>query len=209
MVDLLLDEVNQDVRRERLYAFLRRWRKPIIYAALALIVGTAGSSIRDHYRIQAAQRAMAGLATARAAFAAKNFSVAAEQFAALAAAQNGDVRDMALLWQARSVLALKKPAEADALLVRLAESPAGDDRLWRDLACIERAARAPMPAPCTRADASPLQSQRLELHASELIAQGKREDAMVLLKTMLADDAMTSTARTRVQALLHAAQNVP
>ena len=208
MVDLLLGEVNDDLRRERLMMFLRRWRKPLIYGALALIIGTAGSSIRDHYRAQSAMTAMQMLADGREAFAARNFVEAEHRFATLESHAHGDVRDMATLWRARSLRQQQKSQEANTALLQLAQSPAGGDALWRDLACIELAPHQPLPAACTTSESSPLKPQRMELAAVALLASGRATEAIALLEPLREDAAITATARVRVEALLDAARGM-
>ena len=207
MVDLLLDEVNQDVRRERLFRFLSQQKKPLIYAVIALILGTAGASVYTHYANKAAEKSMQTLTAGREAVALKNTVGAEKYFTALSTEAAGDVRDMANLWRARGLRQQQKNEEAKAVLLKLAESPAGEDLIWRDLACIELASFQPMPAVCASNETSPLKPQRLELKAAELIAQQQPKEAAALLSLIVADEATSSTAKARTKALLNAIES--
>ena len=203
-MDLLLGEVNDDLRRDRFLKLWKRGRRPLFYAAILLVIGTAASSIYDYFREQKAQAAMDQLTIGRAAFNKGDYATASKAFNALAAETSGDLNDMARLWQARSFAGQGKKDEAVTTLIALAEKPAGSDLLWRDLACLrlEGLAAAKVPKTCGDTGDSPLKMQRNEWRVAQLVEQGKVEEARSLLKTIIVGAVQNSSERQRAQALL-------
>lgn len=206
MADLLLGEVDEALRWDRIGRFWKQWRKPILYAAFGLVVVTAASSIWQGRAHAHAQAAMEQFTIARAAYAKGDYTTAYNTFHALAGQAGGELNDLARLWEARTLEAQKKPAEAAAVLASLAEHPKGDDLIWRDLACLRLAGGGgiPWPQACSDAGASPLKPQRDEFRAARLVEEGKIAEARAVLTSIVTNDGAASTARARAQSLLAA-----
>ncbi len=204
MVDLLVSEVNQALRADKLAAFWQRGRKPIFYACIAAILFTAASSVRDHFREQKAEKAMEQLASARDAYRKGDYAAAVPLFHTLVEETSGDLNDMARLWEARALTGQGKKEEAAVLLVAIASDPSGHDLLWRDLACLrlEGLKPATVPASCSDTKDSPLRMQRHEWRVAEMVEQGKLDEARKLLKSIIVQSENNASERARAQALL-------
>lgn len=203
--DSLMREVDDAVRRERYEQLWHRYRKPVLWGTSLIIVAMAGTMLWSDYQTKRAGEAMQQLDHAVTLLKQDDAAAAAKEFAALADTSQGEVRDVARLWQAR---ALAKDNRADAALTTLtdlADHPAGRDLFWRDMACLRlMAAGADVPASCTQASASPLKTQRIEWHAAELWKGGNIKQARVLLEGLAKDENAPQTQRDRANRLLGA-----
>lgn len=205
MNDNVLREIDEDLRNEKLRQFWRKYRTLILGAVVLLVVVTAGSSIWDDYQSKKAGEAMVKLDTAIQQLQKGDAATAAGNFAALAKESNGELRDMALLWQARAEAMDNKAAVAVQTLGELASNPKGKDLVWRDMACLRlMAANADTPKACASTGSSPLKSQRLEWHAALLWQEGKQDEARVLLRTIMDDDTAPASQRERAKRLMRA-----
>lgn len=204
MADLLLGEIDSALRQDKLYRFIHRYRKHALYAALALIVFTVISTIWGNYREDRAQFAMEQFTYAREAFAKGDYTKASKGFHDLVANTNGELNDLARLWEARTLAAENKNSEAAVLFTALAEHPQGSELIWRDLACLRLVGIAgiALPKACADKGDSPLKPQRDELRAAALMEEGKIEEAKNLLTTIAANERASTTARARAQSLL-------
>lgn len=205
MADLLLGEVDADLRWDRMAKLWMRWRKPIFYAAIGLIVLTGASSVWQAQVQKRAQRNMEVLTEAREAYGKGDYATAYKNFHALSATAGGNLSDLSRLWEARTLLSQKKTADAATLLAQLAEHPKGDQLIWRDLACLRLAGLSgTLPATCNDSKDSPLKPQRDELRAARLVEEGKLDEAKAVLKSIATNDGASSTVRGRAQSLLAA-----
>lgn len=203
MVDTLLQEVDDDLRADRMMLLWREWRKPLLYAAIALVVGTAGKSVWHHYREQKSQAAMQVMTTAREQYAGGDFFASAKGFAQLATQSSGELHDLALLWEARAELAADEKDKSAATLNALIAKPQGGNLAWRDLACLRLAGLSDtVPAACDGDVASPLRLERDEFRAARLWQQGKAAEARALLAAIAKDPDVTPGQRARVEDLL-------
>ena len=205
MNDNVLREIDQDLRHEKMRQLWRRFRVPILSIVALLVVITAGSSIYADYQSKKAGEAMLALDAAIEQLQNGKAAEAAKNFGALAATSNSELRDMALLWQARAQAQSDDAPAAVTTLTQLATTPAGEDLVWRDMACLRlMAANADVPESCASTASSPLKSQRLEWHAALLWQQGKTGEAQVLLRTIVDDEATPPEQRERARRLMRA-----
>ncbi len=172
---------------------------------MLLIAVTAGSSIWEDYQSKKAGEAMAKLDTAIQQLQKGDAADAAANFAKLAKESDGELHDMALLWQARAQAMANNADAAVQTLGELATKAKGKDLVWRDMACLRlMAANADAPAACASTANSPLKSQRHEWHAALLWQEGKQDEARVLLRTIMDDDAAPASQRERAKRLMRA-----
>ncbi len=205
MNDEVMREIDQDVRREKMQRLWKQYRKPLIGVVILLVIITAGSSIYGDYKSKKAGEAMFALDSAIQKLQQGNAKQAATDFAALADDGNGELRDIARLWQARAQAMSDNAKGALATLNDVASKPAGSDLIWRDMACLRLlAANADAPKACASTSDSPLRAQRLEWRAALLWEQGKTEEASVLLRSIADDEATPDSQRERARRLLRA-----
>src|SRR3569832_381254 len=139
MADLLLNEIDEALRHDRMVALWHEWRKPLFYGAIALILGTAGASVWRDHREKVGQAAMETLTDGRSAYSKGDFAGAAASFHTVAGENGGALNDIARLWEGRALLAGGKKDEAVVVFAGLVAKPEGSDLLWRDLACLRLA----------------------------------------------------------------------
>lgn len=199
--DSLMREVDDAVRHDRMVALWQRYRLPLLAAALALVVATAGMGMWKRHQEQRAGEAMQQFAIAQAQFEAGDFATAADSFAMLGDLANaGELQDLALLWEGRALEQGGKRKQALARYTSLADKPRGGDPVWRDLACLRLAGlAAAKAAPCLKAGASPLKGERDLLRAAQLWQDGKAAEAAKLLDALAADPKQDQAVRTRAQ----------
>ena len=205
MVDLLLSEVNESLRQDKLAQLWNRWKKPLLLACAALVLGTAINSVRDHYRAKAGQVAMQALGEGARAYGKGDYAAAEKQFHGLVQRQvGGDIHDMARLWLARTQTQTQKTAEALQTLTELALHPRGENPIWQDLACLRLEGLAPtaLPKACDDTRTSVLKSQRDTWRAARLYQQGKTPAAVAVLEAVARDPAASPAERAQAQALL-------
>ncbi len=195
--DNLVREVDEAIRQDQMMALWRYYRKPLIAAAAALIIATTGSVIWQRYEEQRAGVTMHAMLRAHAAFEDGNYGRAVEGFeTAEEEASTAAARDLAQLWQARALEEAGRTEEAIAVLQPLANRPAGDDLLWRDLACLRLVALDEARNDCLQAGESPLAAERRQWLAAHYTQQGEVEKARTTL-TRLSRDAAASDAVRR------------
>ena len=183
MADQLLDEVDADIRAERLQQLWLKYRFKLMFTVVAIIVATAGSTIWENYQQKRGGEVLLELATAQTLFEQGKFTEAAAGFETAAAHAGGDVLSMAQVWQARALVASGKKDKAIPLLQTASTRSAG---LWSDLACLRLASLAMDAAKDCLADKkdSPLANQRNEWRAANLWATGQKDEAIALLEQL-------------------------
>lgn len=196
MTDMLIQEVYDDVRRDRMHALWLRVRKPLIAAIVLLIAITAGTSIYKHYTHQAKAEATAELLHGAELYARKDYKAAAPVFAKTATIATGEMRGIATLWQARSLLAAGNTAEAITVLNSLVGDTNIGNARTHDMACVHLyGVGADVPAGCTGAAASPMQATLALLNAATQWQAGKIEEATTALTALANDETLAEEER--------------
>ena len=207
--DSFIDEVTEEVRKDRLYGLMRRWGWLPILIVLVLVGGTAWNEWR---KAQADARAQTlGDAIIAAATTDEPAARLEELRAVEDLAEGAAIAPIALL-EASSQLQSGDPRGAVATLEPLAtdmELPV----VYRDLAALRLASLGADVVPQTiRADlldritapGAPYRILGLEQLALLQIEQGARDEAVATLQGLLLEDGLTETALGRVSQLLAA-----
>lgn len=201
--DNFIDEVTEEVRRERLFTAVKRYGWIGVVAVLAIVGGSAWNEWQKSEREAQAEafgdQIMAAMAKEEPA---------ARQAALSEIAAEGDKAAMVRLLAAGEALASADGAvQAKALadLAALADD-ASLSPAWRDLAQLRRLSapsgvtdpteRAAILAELTIAG-RPYRPLALELAALDKVAAGNREAALADFRTIFADQAAPSALRAR------------
>lgn len=204
--DSFIEEVTEDLRRDRLFAVLRRWGW---VAVLGVVVLVAGASWNEYRKAQARAAAEA---LGDALLAADALVEPEARAAALADVPPSTPAAAALLAMLRAA-ELEAAGERSAALAALAEAEAtsAGEPLYRDLARLKMlslragemsaaehlAALEPLAAP-----GAPYRGLALEQRALAQIAAGERAAAVATLRELLVVDAASQGLRARAQQLL-------
>lgn len=206
--DSFIDEVTEEVRRDRLFRVLRRYGWIAVVAVLALVGGAAWN---EWQKAQVKARAEA---LGDAVLAAMETPDPAARQAALASvpATGGDAALLALIAAAEAARSTD-PALRDGALTRL-RAVAGDPgvpQLWRDLASL-RLLSAPGGEPdagarrqgldALAAPGRPFRPLALEQLALDLVAAGDRAGALAGFRALSDDPAVPSTLRARAAQMI-------
>ena len=205
-----IDEVNEELRRDRLFAAFRRygWIGGVL---ILFIVGGAAWNEWQKARHRAASQAfgdallaaLSGEAEGRAAALAA-VQASADQAPVLALLRAADA---AAAGDAKGAAAILAPVAADA------ELPA----VYRHLAlyrlaltegALEAGERAAALAELT-APGAPFRTLGLELQALDLVAAGKRDEALAMLGALAEDAQATQALRQRVSQMIVALGGKP
>lgn len=190
--DILIREVNDAVRADRLQRLWRQYRWPMLVAAVLLVLFTAGNSLWRHYQQQQAEAMTLAFAEAQGYYQREEFAKAASAFERLRHKARGSLADVAKLWQARALIAQKKTKAAERVLQNIVIAPEGHDLYWRDQACLHliglRIGGAVPPA-CSGETLSPLAPVLKQFAAAHLWQEGNMTEAKALLDHLQADAA--------------------
>ena len=201
--DSFINEVTEEVRREKLYGYLRRYGWIGVACVLLLVGGAAWNEYSK------AQTEAAAQATGDALFAALEGETVADRAAALEAlAAEGPTTAVTSLLQAATQEEAGEYAAATATLEALATDQTVP-QMYRDIAAF-KAASLPSDDPAAQQaalDALSQPGQPFRLLALEQLAylalqDGRTEDAIALLKQIEEDAAVTGSLRERVQTLM-------
>lgn len=200
-----IQEVTEEVRRDRLFGYLRRYGWIAILAVFAL-VGGAGYS-----QWQRDQREAAAQAAGDALYAAVQSGDAAAQAEALAALDvTGPASAPAGMLRAAALSEAGETGAAAEVLRALAED-AGHPRVWRDLAALKRilllgrtlppedrlAAIEPLASP-----GAPYRVLALEQRALAQVDAGDNDAALATLEALVSDQEATAGVRLRAAQLM-------
>ncbi|WP_341366398.1 tetratricopeptide repeat protein [Yoonia sp. BS5-3] len=208
--DSFIDEVTEEVRREKLYGHLRRYGWIGVLAVLLLVGGAAWTEYR------AVQTRNAAEAAGDALLAALNENDPAARAAAMAEIESpGAAAAITVLWQATSEQEAGDIAAAHATLTALA-SDAGMPEMYRDLAAF-KAATLPTEDTAARIAAlealsepgQPFRLLALEQLAYATLSGGDAEGAMTILRSIEEDAGVSRGLRERVQTLIVALGETP
>ncbi len=207
--DSFIDEVSEEVRRDRMFSLWKRYGPFVIGAVVAVVIATGVKAWLDGEAADAARQAGGALIAAADA-------PPAEAAAALESlAAETDHKGAALLARLRAAAALAAAGEtakaADAYDEVAAD--AGADRTLQDFAAYRAVAlRAPAMEPVAAAaafapiaeGAGPFRLLGLEGQASAWIREGRRDDAIDALRRITEADETPNGLRQRVAATLTA-----
>lgn len=200
--DRFIDEVTEDLRRDRLFLMLRRYGW---LALLLIVLLVAGAAWREY---TGARDAAAAQAFGDAILAAEATEDAAARAQALAAVPTTNDRQAVL----REILAANALVEAGnvaeaAQRFDAAAIKAGDDAVIRDLAALKSViAQGTGMDPATRDAAlsrlstpgAPFELIALELKAVALSGAGRKEDAVTLIRQIQQKDGLSQQMRQRL-----------
>jgi hypothetical protein len=207
--DSFIHEVSEAVRRDRLFAFLRRWGWAI-GAALALVIG--GAAVHEWRKARAQSAAEANGDALRAALLVSDPADRAARLATIAAEREGGT-PVARLAQAGSLAAAGDREAAAGELAGLADDPAVTE-LYRALAALQRVmllgdAMDPSERGATleglAAPGAPFRPLALEQRALLHLEAGDREAALADLEAVLAEPATPPALADRARQLIVAA----
>jgi hypothetical protein len=202
--DSLLREVDEAVRHDRLMNIWNQLKLPLIYAASALILVTAGSSIWRNYQEKQAEEITLAFEDAQALYAAKQYEKASESFEDITHRTRGNLADMAKLWRARALLGANKKKSATRVLQNIIIAPEGHDLFWRDMACLYLIGATShikeMPETCNGTTASPLSPILTQFAAAGKWSDGDTVAAAKLLSDMAKNPETTKAAREQAEA---------
>jgi hypothetical protein len=196
MADRLLEEVDEALRADRAGALWAKYRSTIIWCVVALIVGTAGNSIWQHYRESRGGEVMGQLNANQQLFAQGKNKEAADGFGKIAAERGGELKQIAQVWQARALVAADDKAAATAVL----KEASNGTNIWSDIACLRLAGiDANAAKPCLdAAHESPLATERAEWSAANAWAAGDTEGAVKAIEEEIADANTDTDSRAQL-----------
>jgi hypothetical protein len=206
--DSFIDEVTEEVRRDRLFAMFRKYGWIGVVAVIAIVGGTAFS---EWQKAQAAARAQGfGDAVAKA----MALPTPAERETALAAvkADAGQIAPKALL----SASEAEKPAALEDL--RALAADASQPQIYRDLAALRAVMLAGKDQPIAERRAvleglavpgRAFRTLALEQIAYLLIEDGKTDEAIKALGDLMQDQASPSGLRARASQMITALGGTP
>lgn len=196
MVDHLLDEVDADLRAERLHQLWMQNRKKLAFIIVAILLATVGSNLWHSYQEKRGGELMLKLVSAQHLYEDGKFTEAASAFAEAAKNASGDSQTLALLWQGRAENAAGKKADAIATFTT---ASSGRASLWADLACLRLASLSVEDAKCLNSKSdSPLAGQRKQWRAAEAWSAGKKAEAIATLEEVLTGPDTTEADRERI-----------
>ncbi|HHL21493.1 MAG TPA: hypothetical protein ENJ52_08170 [Aliiroseovarius sp.] len=197
--DHFIDEVNEELRRDRLYALMRKYGWIAILLVLLIVGGAAFNEWRKA-RAQAAAEALGDALSAALEIEDKDAQAAA--FAAIEA--DGDARAVVALLAAGAVGDEARLAQ----LEKLAADPALSD-IYRDLLALKRVLAGGLAAEEKRSLLEPLAQAGgpFRVLAEEQLAlveieSGEKEAAIARLNALLQDNDATAPLRQRATQLI-------
>ncbi|MBR2655000.1 MAG: tetratricopeptide repeat protein [Loktanella sp.] len=201
--DSFINEVTEEMRREKLFGYLRRYG----WIAVVIVLGIVGGTAWNEYR--AAQDRAAAEAAGDALLAALGENDEAVRAAAMSGVEaSGNAAVVTALLTASTQ---QEAGEIDAAAATLGELAARGDvpAIYRDLAAI-KAAMLPVGDNATRLDAlealaqpgQPFRLLALEQMAYLTLEGGDQAGAVALMRQITEDAAVTRGLQERAQSLL-------
>lgn len=206
--DSFIDEVTEEVRRDRLFAMFRKYGWIGVVAVIAIVGGTAFSEW------QKAQTAARAQGFGDAVGAAMALPTPAEREKALAAvkADAGQIAPKALLMASEA----EKPAALDAL--RALAADASQPQIYRDLAALRAVMLAGKDQPAAERRAvleglavpgRAFRTLALEQIAYVLIEDGKKDEAIKAFGDLMQDQDAPAGLRARASQMITALGGTP
>lgn len=204
--DSFIHEVSEEVRRDRFYAFLRRWGW-LIGAALLLVVGGAGY---NEWRKQNAEQEARAAGDALRSALLEEDAAARSDALGVVSQEIGTAAVIARLAQAASLAEAGDPEAAASLLAEIA-ADGGTGPIYRDLASLQRVMLlGDALEPSERlaaleglsAAGAPFRPLALEQRALVHLETGDTEAALVDLEAALSDPASPQGQADRLRQLI-------
>lgn len=210
--DGFIREVDEELQRDRMAELWRRYGPIALGVALVVVSATAGKVGWDAWQVRKMEQQGAAFAAAEAALERNDAALAADQFASLAASQQGDIAALAQLREAEARINVGDSDRGLALLDDLARN-GGIDVVLRDYAAVTAAQQrlgeidpAALQAelqPQLASDA-PFRHSTRELLALAALEAGDVPAAIESLRQLQADIGTPDTMRRRAVELLAA-----
>lgn len=209
MVDII-DEVNEDLRRERFNRFWQRVGGYVIAASLVIILGTVGTVLWQKYTAKRQADASEAFLAADATLKKRDYDSAARQFSALAEKKAQGVPTLAMMKQAYAEMKAGENDKALATFTQVAENGAADKGM-RSLARIyaaqlmmdQQAAYEDitgMLKPLTEKKDAPLSAVAREQLALAALQYDDEQKARALMAELASDMTAPMSLRRRAQA---------
>ena len=197
MADHMIQDVDDALRADKFHEFWRQYRMLFLSIAVALILGTALHGVWQHQREIKGGEMLARLSANEKLLVENKAVEAAQGFGAIAKDASGEFKDLALVWQARALIAADKKEEA---VSALKAAVSDGHNLWTDIACLRLAGLdRDAAAPCLAAsNSSPLASTRAEWSAANLWAKGDTAGASAAIEKLLANPKTGADSRQRL-----------
>lgn len=201
MSDMLIQEVNEALRREKAERFWVDNRGAIIVLIVAIVVGTAGGTMYRNWKNERNAHFSDVLVQAQHALGDSKPDAAIALLDGLVKESAGEQRSIAQLWQARAELeAGKKEAAATTLKTLIQTAEPGS--VWLDAACVwQTGVTGSFPNGCDASAESPLRGTKLELAAADALAQKDWVRARSLLASLSGTAAPNSEQASRARQL--------
>lgn len=204
--DTFIDEVSEELRRDRMLRLWRRWGPWIVGVIVLLVIAAGVASWLENQDEAEAREAGAALIAISEMDGARD---RAEMYADMAAEREGGVALVARLSQA-AALAEAGDADAAAAALEAVESDGSVAPVYRSLAGLKAAMlRAPSRTPEEReqalaphlAEGQPFRLLALERRAVARLEAGNLEGARADIDAALADPMLSPTLRQRLEQL--------
>lgn len=199
MVDMLITEVNDALRKDKWQQFFDTHKNTIIWVVAAIIMGTAGGQIyrsikhdRDSAYTAAILHAQRNMQTGRVKEAITELSAAREK-------SSGEQKAFISLWLARAQLADKQKDAAKATLQSMVDKEQATS-FWRDSACVWLAGmQGALPEPCSLKSLGDLSLLAKEITIANALYNNEFETARGLISEALSSKEITPQQRLRIK----------
>lgn len=198
MTDMLIQEVNEAVRRDKAERMWQENRGLLIALVVAIIVGTGGGQVYRNWKNEQNARFTTTLVEATGQINGGDVAKAETALKVLVNDARGEQKAIASLWLARAQLKQGDTKAAEKTLETIIQSGARGSA-WHDAACVwHTGIRNEWAAGCDASADSPLRSTKLELATADAIAKGDWMKARSLLAQL--KDAAKTLPEQRIRA---------
>lgn len=209
MVDII-DEVNEDLRRERFNRFWQRVGGYVIAASLVIILGTVGTVVWQKYSETQQAEASEAFLAADATLKNRDYASAARQFAAVAEKNAKGIPTLALMKQGYAEMKGGEGEKALATFTKVAENRKADNglrslaRIYASQLLVQQQAAyddvSAMLKPLTEKKDAPFSAVAREQLALAALQNDDRETARTLMAELASDMSAPMSLRRRAQA---------
>ncbi len=188
----LMTELRDDMRSQNLTDLWKKHGRWVIYAAVSVVIVTAGMVYAKHYREQSAMAVTAQYFEASRAFANKDYDRAVTLLDAVDVSKSSEFYSLVLLKKVQALSLAGKQKEADVVAAELA---ARTDVYGDAGALLAHDAKLPDAA-------TPLNDIRTEWKAWQLIDAGKTSEAVKIFTDLAANDKAVASQRERADMMV-------